>query len=277
MITNEVVNKAINYILDQIGEEISVEDVADHCHFSKYYFSRIFKEETGINIYAFIKKIKLEQSAFRLKVDRGKTVTDIGFDYGYSPSNYSSVFKQYHNASPSDFRKNIVQHSILYTFYPNTVNVLESFEANDQKITIETVEDQYVIYERRIGNYINLRQEWAQFLEKYKSYQTENTRLLERTFDDVSITDKNSCLYDICISVDRNCPLKNTCIIKGGKFAVYHFKGLPEQIYAAYQNIFNVWLPLSHYTIDKRYGFECYRDIDCESMHMVMDLYIPIE
>lgn len=277
MITSEVVNHAIDYIMKHIGEDVSIEDVADHCHFSKYYFSRIFKEETGESIYAFIKKLKLEQSAFRLKVERGKTITDIGFDYGYSPSNYSSIFKQYHNTSPAQFRKNILEHSMSHPFYPNTVNEMETFEQCDQKISIETVADQYVIYERRIGNYQNLKRDWAEFLQKYKEYQTDKTVLLERTFDDASITDTNSCLYDICMSVDKNCTLQNTCVIQGGKFAVYHFSGFPQQIYAAYQNIFNIWIPMSKYNIDRRYGFECYRDINCETMYMVLDIYIPIE
>jgi AraC family transcriptional regulator len=277
MITSEVVNQAINYIMQHIGEDFSIEDVADQCHFSKYYFGKIFKEETGESIYAFIKRMKLEQSAFRLKVERGKTITDIGFDYGYSPSNYSSVFKQYHNTSPAEFRKKIAKHSMQHPFYPKIENVMESFAECNQKISIERIEDQYVIYERRIGNYQNLGQDWAAFMEKYKEYQTEKTMFLERTFDDVSITDRNSCLYDICMSVDQNCKLKNTYTIQGGKFAVYHFKGFPQQIYAAYQNMFNVWIPKSNHKIDKRYGFDCYREIDCETMYMVLDICIPIE
>lgn len=263
--------------MEHIGEEISIEDVADYCHFSKYYFSRIFKEETGESIYAFVKRVKLEQSAFRLKVEREKSITDIGFDYGYCPPNYSAAFKQHHNTTPIKFRKNIVQKSIRHPFYPNTVNKIETFEECKQKITIETMEDQYVIYERRIGNYKNLQQDWTEFLERYKDYQTDRTRLLERTFDDVSITDADSCLYDICMSVDRSCTLKNTCIIEGGKYAVYHFSGVPWQIYGAYQSLFNVWIPMSNYKIDKRYGFECYREINCDTMYMVLDIYIPIE
>jgi len=277
MITSKLVNQAINYIMQHIGEDISIEDVANYCHFSKYHFSRIFKAETGESIYAFIKRVKLEQSAFRLKVERGKTITHIGFDYGYSPSNYSSAFKQYHNVSPAEFRKNIVEHSMQHPFYPDTANKMESFEDCNRKVSIETMEDQYVIYERRIGNYHDLGKEWNEFLDKYKEYQTDKTLLLERTFDDVSITDVNSCLYDICMSVDKSCTLENTCMIEGGKFAVYHFKGFVQQIYAAYQTMFNVWIPMSNRKIDKRYGFDCYREINCETMYMVLDICIPIE
>ncbi|MHC1722338.1 MAG: helix-turn-helix transcriptional regulator [Aminipila sp.] len=80
-----------------MDEEISIEDVANHCHFSKYYFSRVFKSETGESIYAFIKRLKMEQSAINLKIEKQKSITEIGFDYGYSPSNYSCAFKKHHN------------------------------------------------------------------------------------------------------------------------------------------------------------------------------------
>ncbi len=85
LITNEAVNCAIDYILQHIHERLSVDDVAAHCHFAKYHFSRMFKEETGESVYAFIKRLKLEQSAFRMKVEPGRTVTDIGCEFGYSP------------------------------------------------------------------------------------------------------------------------------------------------------------------------------------------------
>lgn len=47
MITSEAVNRAIDYILEHLEEDLSLEKVAMHCHFSKYYFSRLFKAQTG--------------------------------------------------------------------------------------------------------------------------------------------------------------------------------------------------------------------------------------
>jgi len=117
MITNELVNQSIDYIMRHLDEEISVEDVADHCHFSKYYFSRVFKEKTGESIYAFIKRLKMEQSAVRLKLEKDKSITDIGFDYGYSPSNYCSAFKKHHNISPAEFRKDMNTTCVPHPFY----------------------------------------------------------------------------------------------------------------------------------------------------------------
>lgn len=100
IIKKSLINKSIEYILQHIDEEISIEDVANYCNFSKYHFSRMFKAETGISLYSFIKRIKMDQSAVSLKVEKDKTITDIGINYGYSSSNYSSAFSKQYSICP---------------------------------------------------------------------------------------------------------------------------------------------------------------------------------
>ena len=277
MITNEYVNKAIDYILAHIGEDLSVDTIAKHCNFSKYYFSRMFKIETGESIGEFLRRVKLEQSAFRLKVERDRSITDVGCDYGYSSSNYSSAFKLHHEQSPIEFRRGITQKSLQNPFICDVSVALETIEACNQKITIEILPDFYVIYQRHKGNYGDLSEHWDDFQGKYGEYVTEQTLFLERTYDDPSITDTDECLYDLYMTVPESCGLPNTTVLKGGKFAVYHFKGPVQQIYTAYQSIFNVWLPQSGHTIDERYGFDIYRLIDCDAMNMGIEICIPVK
>lgn len=301
MITNESVNHAIDYILQHINEELSVDDVAAHCHFSKYYFSRMFKEATGESVYAFIKRLKLEQSAFRLKVEPGRTVTDIGCEFGYSPSNYSWMFRQRYQTNLVNFRRNVDRATARHAFMhidtaggkaaesslsgmqrsvgqePDGYHCLECFEECDRKITIENLPDYFVLYERRIGSYHDLSGQWSDFMEKYQEFVTEDTQYLERTFDDPVITDTEGCLYDICMSVDRGIPLENTCTIEGGKCAVYSYKGLGKDIYAAYQTIFTVWLPRTPYELDYRSGFDIYHMVDSESGYMELDICMPLK
>jgi len=301
MITNETINHAIDYILQHIHEELSVDDVAAHCHFSKYYFSRMFKEETGESVYAFIKRLKLEQSAFRLKVEPDRTVTDIGYEFGYSPSNYSWMFRQRYQTNPVNFRRNIEQATVRHAFMhrdadkeyaeepvlsnmgidslliPQTYGCLKTFEECNQKITIQNLPDYFVLYERRIGCYHDLSKQWGDFMKKYQKFVTKDTQFLERTFDDPVITNIDSCLYDICMSVDRNVSLENTCTIKGGKCAVYPYKGLGKHIYAAYQTIFTMWLPRTPYELDYRSGFDIYHMVDSESGYMELDICMPLK
>lgn len=302
MITNDAVNRAIDYILGHIHEELSVDDVAAHCHFSKYYFSRMFKKETGESVYAFIKRLKLEQSAFRMKVEPGRTVTEIGCEFGYSPSNYSWLFRQRYQTNPVNFRKTVEQATVRHAFMHmdtvggaaertisnlhagegqalETYGCLECFEECNRKITIQNLPDYFVLYERRIGSYRQLSGQWGDFIGKYQEFVTKDTKFLERTYDDPVITDTEGCLYDICMSVDKsvlNESVLNTCTIEGGKCAVYPYKGDGKYIYAAYQTIFTVWLPRTSYMLDYRSGFDIYHKVDSESGYMELDICIPL-
>lgn len=277
IITNEIVNQAIDFILEHAGEEVTLEDVAKHCHFSKYYFSRLFKEQTGESVYGYIKRVKLEQSAFCLKTQRQRSITQISADYGYSASNYSSAFKLHYQMTPIDFRRNSYRKSMRHPFFHHEKWEIESFEECNRNITIEQVPDYYVIYERRFGSYERLSGDWDGFQRKYQNYVTEQTTFLERTWDDPAVTQADNCLYDICMSVSEACQLQNTAWIRGGKCIVYHFKGHAKHIYAAYQTIFLVWMPKTSYQLDEsRSIFDVYHRVDCDTMYMELDICLPV-
>lgn len=277
IITNEIVNQAIDFILEHAGEEMTLEDVAEHCHFSKYYFSRLFKEQTGESVYGYIKRVKLEQSAFCLKTQRQRSITQISADYGYSASNYSSAFKLHYQMTPMDFRRSSYRKSMRHPFFHHEKWEIESFEECNRNITIEQVPDYYVIYERRFGSYERLSGDWDGFQRKYQDYVTEQTTFLERTWDDPAVTQADNCLYDICMSVSEACKLQNTAWIRGGKCIVYHFKGHAKHIYAAYQTIFLVWMPKTSYQLDEsRSIFDVYHRVDCDTMYMELDICLPV-
>ena len=101
MIENQIINKAIDFIFSHIDEELSVERIADFCGYSKFYLSRLFKAETGEGIYAFIKRVKIEESAWLLKVEQKRSITEIAGDYGYSASNYATMFRDYFKKTPA--------------------------------------------------------------------------------------------------------------------------------------------------------------------------------
>lgn len=119
-----IINESIDYILAHFAEPILIEDVAKHLSFSKYYFCRMFKEVTGESVYSCIKRLRGEQSAIDLKLQKDRQIKDIGLDYGYSASNYSSVFKDYYQRSPNDYRKSLETSIISNPFYPDKQEVL---------------------------------------------------------------------------------------------------------------------------------------------------------
>lgn len=58
--SKDTVQRAIDYILENLSKDISVKDVADYVCFSPEYFSKLFKKETGENVKNYILRIKVD-------------------------------------------------------------------------------------------------------------------------------------------------------------------------------------------------------------------------
>ena len=170
MIEDEAVNKAIEYILTNIDRDIHPQDVAGYCHFSEYYFERRFRDATGESIYSFIKRSRIEQSAFRLKAERSRSVTDVGLEYGYTPSNYSSAFRKHFDESPAVFRRRLREKDRYRHFMTGSEFSLMSYEECRKHITIEYYDDVKVIYQRYLSSYSDMKQDWNEFNDKYSEY-----------------------------------------------------------------------------------------------------------
>ncbi|EKQ56702.1 MAG: DNA gyrase inhibitor [Clostridium sp. Maddingley MBC34-26] len=167
--------------------------------------------------------------------------------------------------------------SITNPFFSSEYNAFKSFEHYNEKIIIQNLADFKVIYERYIGNYSDIGVNWYSFMERYKTYIKPNTLLIEKSYDDPSITQLDKCIYDLCITVDEEVDIENVTTIKSGKFAVYEFSGYIHDIFATFLGIFNIWLPRSGYNRDERYALGIYQNIDRKNNHVTMDLCIAIK
>ncbi len=272
----KLVNQSIDYIMQHLNENLSLDTVAAHFFISKYHFSRIFKEETGESLYSFIKRCKIDQSAVDMKLNPSKAIIDIGLDYGYSASNYSSVFRKHHNTSPAVFRQSIPTHSMPVPFTPERIVHFKTAKEYDAQIEVREFNNLFVLYQRFIGNYVDLEKNWYHFLDKYKAFLNEKTILAERFFNDPVITSSSQCICDICMTVEPDCELSNVMLISGGKWVVYRFDGEIKNIFGTLQGIFNVWLPQSGYKMTRRYGLNIYHHIDRANHSVIMDLCIPV-
>lgn len=278
-IRREVINKAISYIFEHMDEDITVDDVAKHCAYSKYHLTRMFKEDTEEALYQFIKRVRLERSAWRLKVEKDKSITEIGGEYGYSSSNFATAFKKHLDISPIDYRK-LSEQMVEESSFSHGMTLDELDDAG-KRITVEYLDRFTVIYERKKGNYHNLPEDWCEFVEKYQFLATEDTKYIECTIDDPSITDENKCMYELCQTISPENPqLKEyphilTREFDGGKYAVYHFKGFPQIMFMVYQGIFCRWLSATGNQLDDRPIFDIYRKIE-EDGYMEIDICFPL-
>lgn len=175
-IRKAVINQAINYIFEHIDEDITVEDVAKYCSYSKYHLTRMFKEDTEEALYQFIKRVRLERSAWRLKVEKERSITEIGETYGYSSSNFATAFKKHLDISPADYRRSSEQRVEGSSFSHGMT--LDDLDDAGSKITVEYLAAFTVLYERKKEIIITCRTSGAILLKNTSILQQKTHCIL---------------------------------------------------------------------------------------------------
>lgn len=101
------VQKAKDYIMNNISRNITVADVSAYVHLSPEYFTKLFKKETGQNIKTYIMQTKVEV-AKDLLANPGMPVSLVALELGYTNfSHFTQLFKKFENITPSEYRKKI--------------------------------------------------------------------------------------------------------------------------------------------------------------------------
>lgn len=98
-------NEALDYIEDNLNEEIDFAVVAKKACCSSYNFQRIFSFITDIPLAEYIRRRKLTNAAFELQNSDIKIV-DLALKYGYdSPISFTRAFKSMHKITPNKARE----------------------------------------------------------------------------------------------------------------------------------------------------------------------------
>ena len=96
--------RAVDYINDNIGEDISFRDIAAHLKMSAYHFARMFKQTTGESPHHYIMHRRMER-AKTLLVDARLPISDVAFEVGYkSQSHFTTCFGRLTGLTPAAFR-----------------------------------------------------------------------------------------------------------------------------------------------------------------------------
>jgi AraC-like DNA-binding protein len=101
----KAVERVIRAMQDNLGEPITIDDMARTAMFSKFHFSRMFQRVTGIAPGRFLSALRL-QEAKRLLLTSSLTVADISHLVGYnSIGTFSSRFRMSVGVSPTTYRQ----------------------------------------------------------------------------------------------------------------------------------------------------------------------------
>lgn len=92
------------YISQHCSEDLCLDDIAALAGFSKYHFSRLFKQFTGVSFYKFLNQKRIALAEKQLS-DANNSITEVAINSGFSSmSSFIRMFKQIKNCTPTEFR-----------------------------------------------------------------------------------------------------------------------------------------------------------------------------
>ena len=102
---SKLVSRARDYILTNIGETITTENLSTELGMNRTYLCKLFADETGLTINRYITRIKMEEAKRLMDISK-KSIADISEYLGFSSQSYfQKVFKKVYGLTPMEYRK----------------------------------------------------------------------------------------------------------------------------------------------------------------------------
>lgn len=98
--------KATEYINENLTQNISLATMALMVQMSPFYFSRLFKQSTGLTPHQYLIKCRIEEAKQLLRISN-LSMAAIAIEIGFADqSHFTRHFKRYVGITPSQFRAN---------------------------------------------------------------------------------------------------------------------------------------------------------------------------
>jgi len=257
----ECIGEAINYIEENITQELTIESIAKKALISPFYFQKGFAMLCGFTVSEYIRCRRLALAGSEI-VATDEKIIDIAIKYGYdSPDSFTKSFTRFHGATPTAVRKS---GAMVKSFAPLKIKfTLEGGYSMDYRI-IEK-EAFTVIGLSRVFQYENAMEVvpelWAEFNKSEKCDQICSTYGINI---DESMSGNE---FEYLIADNYNAAMDIpegfvTKVIPKYTWAVFTCKGaMPQSMQDVNKKIFSEWLPnCKDYEIAAGYCIEMYNN-----------------
>ena len=111
-----------DYISEHIDEDISIEDLANEVSFSTSYSRKIFCKHLGMTPAVYIRRLKLSESALRLR-DEKCQILEVAYDMGFgSVDGYQRAFRREFGCNPKEYSTSPIP---IWLFTPSLITESE--------------------------------------------------------------------------------------------------------------------------------------------------------
>ena len=99
----------LNYVHENYSSNLKTSEVAERFFFSKEYFCRLFKKNTGMTFNQYVTQCRVIHAEQLLK-DTNTRISEIAQEVGFSDEgSFIAQFKKYYSKTPGNYRKMITK------------------------------------------------------------------------------------------------------------------------------------------------------------------------
>ncbi|TFH86887.1 AraC family transcriptional regulator [Billgrantia azerbaijanica] len=99
---------AKEYILAHLEADLSLDEISQAAHLSKYHFLRLFRRQFGITPHQYVLSCRI--NAARNALEAGVAPSEVAFRYGFTDlSHFNRRFKRIYGKTPYQYQRSIAQ------------------------------------------------------------------------------------------------------------------------------------------------------------------------
>mgnify|MGYP001096346425 CR=1 FL=1 len=253
------VAQAMRLLEEQMTDSIDHVAIAAQVGLSRYRLHHLFLEETGETPGGYLRRIRVDLAAMRLRWTR-ETVGEVAHGLGYaSQGSFNRAFADRFGTSPSRFRKD-------HEHWPHWPTA----HLADRRVTVHERESLTCFARRYFGPLAEIEAKWQDFLGRLPDrFAAAPTALfIGCTYDDPRFTPASQIRYDCCIT---GLPAMSAGVVEGtglhlqstrpGLYAALEHRGdYSETIGSSYSMILDNWASQTNrYTMADDPALEVYR------------------
>lgn len=280
-------NDALNYIEENLDNEIDLKEVARLALCSEYHFQRMFSFLAGISLSEYIRRRRLTLAAFEIK-NSSIRIIDIAIKYGYkSPDSFTRAFQNLHGITPSEARVN----GQSLKAYPRMTFQLSIRGGNEMNYRIEQKEAFSIVGIKKrvpiIFNGVN-----PEIADMWQSLNLEMIRELKElsnvhpfgmisasaNFSEGRMEERGELDHYIGVATTKECPDNFARLeVPALTWAVFEAVGpFPDTLQDVWGRIYSEWFPSSNYQISEGPEILWNENKDITSPNFKSEIWIPV-
>lgn len=274
--------RVFEFIEKHLDEPLTVEQLSQVAHFSKFHFHRQFSLYVGMSVSAYIRQLRLRQASYRLVFGRETRIIDIALDAGFeSPEAFTRAFRQLCGQSPSQFRK-----SPQWQPWTERFRLPPSKRRVTMDVKIVDFAETPIAVLAHQGAPEKINHSAQVFIEWRKQTglsPVKTSRTFGIAYHDPETTEPEQFRFDICGEVNAPVPENPqgvvNGVIQGGRCAMALHLGSHDRMGDTIYPLYREWLPQSGEKLRDFPLFFRYVNLmpEVAEHELVTEVYLPLQ